>query len=420
MTDNHIEPTSSGATTTHSVQTLRRQLQQLGELHASGAFDAATYSQSRTTLERMLVDLVMKGDAGAEIPTVPSAKDARVRPSRRLVAGLSAAVVVFAMAGYWWTGSPAHAGIAFSAGRPVAEAAGAGAGVTGSSESAHPVSPERINEMTEHLALRLKENPDDAEGWAMLARSYSVLGRHVEAIPAYERAVALRADDATLLADYADALAVKNDGRLAGEPMKAVVLALKLDPGNPKALSLAGTDAFDRKDYAAAVEHWQRVVALGLPDSPLVEQARRGAAEARSLGNIPAAVTAATPATASASGAGGEATVSGSVAIAPALAGRASPGDTVFIFARAVAGSRVPLAVLRKQLRDLPLDFRLDDSMAMTSAAKLSNAKQVVVGVRVSKSGNAIAAAGDLVGESGPIALGARGIKIEVANVVSQ
>jgi len=397
------------------VQTLRRQLQQLEELHAGGALDAATHAQSKTALERRLLDLVMSCEPSADVPSARSAAEAQARPSRRLLAGLSAAVVVFAMAGYWWTGSPAHAGIAAGSGRPAAESAAAGALV--SSEGAHPVSPERINEMTDHLALRLKDNPDDAEGWAMLARSYSVLGRHAEAVPAYERAVALRADDATLLADYADALAVKNNGSLAGEPMKAVALALKFDPGNLKALSLAGTDAFNRKDYAAALGHWQRIVTLGPPDSPLVEQARGGVAEARDRGGLPAAATAAT---AVASASVGEATVSGSVAIAPALAARAGPGDTVFVFARAIEGSRVPLAVLRKQVRDLPFDFRLDDSMAMTGAAKLSNAKQVVVGVRVSKSGNAVPAAGDLVGESGPIALGARGIKIEVANVVGR
>lgn len=398
---------------TENVQTLRRQLQQLQELHDGGALVDAAYVDSKAALERRLLERVMSGDTAAD--TSPSARpiDSAVRPSRRLLAGLGAAIVAVAAAGYWWTGSPRQAGLAAGPARPASAAAPE---VDAGPNGAHAVSPEQIADLADKLARRLEERPDDAEGWAMLARSYSVLGRHAEAVPAYEKAVALRGDDAPLLADYADALAVKNQGRLAGEPMKAVARALKLEPDNLKALSLAGTEAFDRKDYAGALAHWEHIVRVGPVDSTLVQQVRGSIAEAREQGGM-----AASPATtAAAPSAAGGAAVSGSVAIAPALAGRAGPDDTVFVFARAVDGPRMPLAVLRKRFKDLPFDFRLDDSMAMAGTARLSSAARVIVGVRVSKSGDALPAAGDLLGQSGPIALGTTGVRVEVAEMVNK
>jgi cytochrome c-type biogenesis protein CcmH len=91
----------------------------------------------------------------------------------------------------------------------------------------------------------------------------------------------------------------------------------------------------------------------------------------------------------------------------------------VFIFARATEGPRMPLAILRKQVKDLPLSFTLDDSMAMTPAAKLSSAQRVVVGARVSARGDATPQPGDLQGFSAPVAPGASGLKIQISDVVT-
>ena len=398
--------------TTEDVQTLRRQLQQLEGLHQCGVLDATAYQDGKAALERKLIELVMSGAPLADAPFAAAAADSPPRPSRRLLAALATAVVVLAVTGYAWTGSPRLAASTASTPSAAGPADRGEAGPNGG----HPMGSEQIADMTDKLARRLEDRPGDAEGWAMLARSYSVLGRTGEAIPAYEKAVALRADDPTLLADYADALAVRNNGSLAGEPMKLVERALGLDPGNLKALSLAGTAAFDRKDYAAALRHWGDVVRLGPGDSVLVQQARSALAEAQGLdGQRPPGT-----ATAAASAASGGGSVSGSVAIAPALRGRAGPDDTVFVFARAAEGSRMPLAVLRRQFKDLPFDFRLDDSMAMTGTTGLSSVARLVVGVRVSRSGNAVPAAGDLVGQSGPIGPGASGVRIEVAGMVGE
>jgi cytochrome c-type biogenesis protein CcmH len=363
----------------------RHQLLQLKALHDDGTLGDDVYAQSRAELERALVDSVM-----AAPPQVVAAQ--AHKPSRRLLLSIAAFVALVAAGGYAWLGSPRM--ISVGPGELSATAAMPGS-------QAHSTAPNQISAMVAQLARRLDTSPGDAEGWAMLARSYAVLGRQANAVDAYARAVALRADDAALLADYADALATKDGHGLAGEPMKLVAQALKLDPANVKARSLAATDAFDRHDYAQAVQHWEQVVSAGPADSPLVAQARSGIDEARELGKLPPAAVDPAPAA-----------VTGTVALDAALAGQVSPEDTVFITARAVNGPRMPVAALRKQVKDLPLTFRLDDSMAMSPLTRLSGFAQVVVSARVSKSGTAAASAGDLSGQSGAVAVGADGVRV--------
>jgi cytochrome c-type biogenesis protein CcmH len=296
-------------------------------------------------------------------------------------------------------------------------------------KSPHDTSSEQMTALTERLAERMKSTPDDADGWSMLGRSYAALGRNDEALSAYDRLLKLRPDDPSVLADYADALAVKNN-QLAGEPMKYVERALKLDPNHLKALMLAGTDAFNRADYAKAVQHWERAAEAGPPDNPLVQMARNGVTEARTRGNLLAATASGKPqpaATATAQQPAGPATataavvsgaITGTVTLAPALKGRVGPDDAIFVFARAATGSRMPVAFMRAQVKDLPLNFTLDDSMAMSPAARLSTAGQVVVGARVSKSGQAMPQAGDLEGLSEPTAAGSAGVNVVIAGEV--
>lgn len=406
------------------LPTLRRQLVQLKELHQTGVLSDAQYEESKTALERRVVDLVVSGvadiPAAAPMPAAPSVSAAppaaeAPRVSSKLLAGLAGLVVVIAAAGYFLLGSPAQ----INEGPAVATA-------PDGTPAPHATSSEQIAAMVDKLAERMKTNPDDAEGWAMLARSYSVLGRHPEALVIYEKAIKLRGDDAQLLADYADSLAVKNDRKLAGEPMKWVDKALKLDPKNVKALALAGTHAFDKKDFAGAVKFWETAVEIGPADSGYVEQIKGGLVEARQLAGLPPkqdkpAAMAQAPATA-----GGPApsalvsaqAVSGSVSLSPAMAKLAAPDDTVFIFARAAEGARMPLAILRKQVKDLPVQFTLDDTLAMSPAAKISGAPSVIVGARISKTGEALPKAGDLSGQAGPLPLGSTGVKIEISEQV--
>jgi cytochrome c-type biogenesis protein CcmH len=282
--------------------------------------------------------------------------------------------------------------------------------------------------MIDKLAARLKANPDDVDGWAMLGRSYAMVGKHELAAPALKRASAARPDDAALMADYADALAFTSSGKLEGEPARLIAQALKLDGKNLKALSLSGTIAFNRKDYAGALRHWETLAQLA-PNSDFLKQIQGGIDEARGLlkgggsaaTGSPAASGAAATAgatTAATPAAAGPAAISGTITLAKALAGKAEPTDTLFVFARAAEGPRMPLAILRKQVKDLPLTFTLDDSMAMTPAMKLSSVQRVVVGARISKRGDATAQAGDLQGLSAPMAPNASGLKLEIAEVV--
>ncbi|MDE2417201.1 MAG: hypothetical protein KGN32_05280 [Burkholderiales bacterium] len=398
------------------IEAIKRQLAQLKELNESGVLSQPQYEEGKTTLERRLLDLVLSGAASPFLQQGLGQAEAGVvaqmqsKPSGHLLAILATGILAVAAAGYWWKGSPDLP----ASSAPQAMGAAVADGAAG---TPHATNFDQIAAMTEKLAARLNDQPNDAEGWAMLARSYSVLGKHPEALKAYEKAIGLRKDDATLLADYADSLAVKNNRNLNGAPMKQVERALKLDPRNLKALSLAGTHAFDRKDYAGAVKYWAQVVQFGASDNALVQQVQPGLAEARDLAGLPAVTP--PPSDEKAGGAPvGGAVVSGTVTLSAALRKQVQPEDTVFVFARAAEGAKMPLAILRKQGKDLPLQFTLDDSMAMSPANALSGASKVVVGARVSKSGNAMPQPGDLSGQSAAVSVGTTGMQIEIRETV--
>ena len=279
--------------------------------------------------------------------------------------------------------------------------------------------------MAERLAERLKAKPDDAEGWSMLGRSYSVLEMFPQALTAFQRVIALRPEDAQGYVDYADALGMTQGRKLAGEPEKLIARALQLDPDNVKALSLSGTLALDRGDAAGAAQLWAHALQKTEPGSEMAQRLQGAIDDARqraagppapalaAAAQAPAAAPAALAAPAAAAG-----SVQVRISLAPALAAMASPDDTVFIFARALQGGKAPLAIQRRQVKDLPLQLTLDDSMAMSPALRLSSVSQVIVGARVSKSGNAMPQPGDLQGLSPAVAVGARGLQLQIADVL--
>jgi cytochrome c-type biogenesis protein CcmH len=267
------------------------------------------------------------------------------------------------------------------------------------------VTEEQIEIMVSRLAARLRENPDDAEGWKMLGRSYAVLGRFGEAVDAYSKAALRAPRDAQLLADFADALAMARGRSLQGEPEKLVQRALEIEPGNLKALALAGTAAFERQAFKTAADYWQRMLPLVPPYSEEALVIRENVALATQLagGKPPVAPAAA---------------LRGSVRISPALKGKYGTEDTVFIYARAADGPPMPLAILRRKAGELPLDFALDDSMAMAPGAELSSFARIVVTARISPSGQAKPQAGDLQGTSATVASDARGVEVVIDTVV--
>ena len=366
-----------------NIAIYRDQLRELDADLAAGTLLREQHDEARREIERRMLD-----DVRAESPTALAAGTGR---GTALAVGIALPLVAALL--YFAVGNP----------RALAPLPAGGE---------HEVTVQQIESMVERLAARLKEKPEDVKGWTMLGRSYAVIDRFPEAVAAYENAIKRSAPDAQLLADYADALAMSQGRTLMGAPEKIIAQALQLDPDNVKALALAGTVAFQRKDFKGAIAHWERILKVVPPDSDMADSTRDSIADAQNLAAFsvkPDTVQKAAPAAAA---------ISGTVSLAPALAGKASPDDTVFIFARPAEGSRMPLAVMRKRVRDLPTNFKLDDSMAMTPAAKLSGYERVIIGARISKSGNPTGQPGDLEGLSAPVKPGAAGIVILIATEV--
>jgi cytochrome c-type biogenesis protein CcmH len=286
------------------------------------------------------------------------------------------------------------------------------------------LSQEEIVAMVDKLATRMKQHPEDPTGWRLLARAYASMGRFSESIAAFNEAAARGPADASLLADWADALAMQNQS-LQGEPSRLVARALALDPSHPKALSLAATAALERKDYDGAISQWRKLkaeVPVGSEEAKeidtMIAQASAAASEAPvtpSFTTGGAASAASLPATSSSAEASA---ITGRVSLDPKLRGRVGANDALFIFARAVNGSRMPLAVVRATAGDLPREFKLDDSMAMTPTARLSGVNEVSVEARISKSGSATPSPGDLQGMSAQVKPGAHDVSIVINDVV--
>ena len=362
-----------------NVALYRDQLKELDADLAAGTLNTVRHEEARNEIERRLLEDVRT----AAVPAAPVS-------GRKTAIAIGVAVPLAAILLYLAVGTPQ--GLA-------PESAG---------DDAPTITRQQIEGMVERLAARMKETPDDVKGWVMLGRSYAVLDRYPESVAAYANAVKRSPPDAQLLADYADALAMSRGRNLRGEPERLIAQALKVDPKNVKALLLAGTAALEQKNFKGAIAYWERILKVVPPDSDIADAVRDGIADARALAGVPKAPP---PKTAMKSAPAG---VGGTVRLAPALAAKAAPTDTVFIFARPVDGPRMPLAVQRKRVRDLPAQFALDDSMAMTPAAKLSNHAQVVIGARISKSGNPVAQPGDLEGYSAPAKVGSTGVAVTI------
>ena len=286
--------------------------------------------------------------------------------------------------------------------------------------------PEQLEAMVSAFAARLEATPasekPDPKAWEMLARSYAAMQKFPEANKAYKRAAELNPGNAQIFADYADVAAMLQGQSLAGEPTRLFERALAIDPNNLKALALAGSAAFEKKDFARAAEYWRKAQSLapagsefakGLGNS--VEEARialtNGGASPPADKSATVLAPAATPPAAS---------IQGVVSLSPALKSQVAPDDTVFIFARAAPSPnspRMPLAILKRKASELPITFTLDDSTAMADELKLSKFERVVVSARVSKSGNALPQSGDLLGQSEPVKAGGRELKLTIDSV---
>ena len=276
---------------------------------------------------------------------------------------------------------------------------------------------DQIKQMVAGLAARLEDDPNNAEGWKMLGRSYLVLERYADARKAFERAVKLLPDDAQVLVDLADTIAMTSDQSLVGRPMELIEHALQIEPQNEKALWLAGTAAYDSKDYRKALQYWQRLYAMQQPGTEGAKAMESNIAEVKNLLGEPVTMPAASAAESNQAVTAGK--VSGELRLAAALQDRVSPQDSVFIFAQTPSGPRMPLAVLRSTADRLPLKFILDDTLAMMPEMSLSHFAEVIITARISKSGSASAQSGDLQGKTGVVSSdNSKGIQVLIDQVV--
>ncbi len=355
----------------------RDQLAELERDRAAGNLGEADYAQARDELQHRLLE-----DAGeAESAT------AVAMPAKSSALALALLLPVGAAGLYLWLGNPAALEIP---------------------GTRHEISADQINDMVAKLAARMAQNPDDLKGWSMLARSYKALRRFEEGEKAFEQVMRLGGgDDPNVLADFADLLAVRAGGNIEGKPLELVNRALQINPEHTMALALAGSAAYAREDFAATAGYWERLLKLLPPESEDARALTTALEEVRAKGGATKQAATAKPGPVAANK-----SVSGQVSLAPALAAKVQPGDTLFVFARAIDGSRMPLAVLRARVADLPLKFTLDDSLALNPELKISAATQLKVEARISKSGDATSRPGDLSGESGPLKPGAGNVKI--------
>lgn len=358
-----------------NTRVYRDQMAEIDRDLAAGTLTAEDHAQARAELQRRLLDDVSAADA-------PAAAKAGMRATAIVIA---LALPLAAAGLYAWRGTPAALD-------PMVTRA---------------PTQQDVEKMVADLAARMEKGPDP-RGFAVLARSYRAMGRLPEAEAAFARVGPALQQNATLLAEYADVLATRAMGNFDGKPMEMLNQALKLEPENPMAISLAATAAYNRGDPGLAVKYWEQLLRIVPPDSDDAKWLAEAIAKTQEQ---TAAASARVDKPSKGAAAAG---VSGRVSLAPALAGKVQPGDTVFIFARTPQGSRMPLAVQRTQVSALPFSFKLDDSMAMSPDARISSAGEVRIEARVSRSGNATPQSGDLIGASGTVKPGAEKIEVVI------
>jgi len=244
-----------------------------------------------------------------------------------------------------------------------------------------------LDEMVVALENRLQQNPDDAEAWFMLGRTHMGKREFDEAVKAFQRSNQLMADEPGILFALSDALAMQNNGILLGEPEALIQRGLQLAPRFPNGLWLAGMAAEQRQDFKAAHQYWSLLLPMISDNAESTNEVREllASLEQRDPSLVKAVAT--------------DRELKLRIDISTELRAQASPETAVFVYARAMQGPPMPLAVKRLQLKDLPITLSLGDADAMMPTMKLSSFDQVVVGARVSMSGNPVAQDGDFYSE---------------------
>ncbi len=243
-----------------------------------------------------------------------------------------------------------------------------------------------MESMVQRLRDRLRENPGDVNGWVLLGRSLVMLQRHQEAADAYAKAYELVGDVPEIMAQYAETLALSQGGSFRGRPAELLERAAQVNPEAPRVMWLLGVVAMQSGDREKALDIWNRLLPMLPSDSEAADMVR---GSIRRLGGSVAGD--------GSGGASSAVAIRLRVELSPELRGMVSPEDVVFVFARPAEGPRMPLAAVRHQVEELPLEITLDDSMSMTGNS-LSSHERVEVVARISKSASPMPQAGDLEG----------------------
>jgi len=374
-----------------ALAVLREQLAELEAERQAGGIDDAEYARSREELERRALDEGKVVDAGG-----------RGGPARGWAVSVAVAVPALAVAVYLMVGTPAALDPKNIEGQ---------AGFTA----------EQVQDMVGTLVARLEKEPDNIEGWVMLARSWMVLENYAEASKAFARLAELIPNNADVIADWADVVAAQH-GSVVGEAEALIQRALEIDPDHVKALALAGTAAYQKGDFAAAATHWERILARVPPGEAIREALRSSVDDARAKAGLPplaaesaAAVAPAVAAPSAPAGVDATAlTISGRLELDAALQDRVMAEDTVFVFVRG-GEAGPPIAAQRFKAAELPLDFSFAGVPPMMADAPLPPTVSVMV--RISRSGDVAARPGDIEGRVTGLAPDASGVVLRASQV---
>jgi len=378
------KPLTQASQATANAKVYRDQILDLDREHDSGHISDEEWQQSRDELSMRLLE----DTSAADDPVAKTEK-----PAVWTAVVLAVALPISAMGFYMWVGEP-------EALNPMAL------------KSPDQVDQKDLAKLAETLADKLQSQPENLQGWVMLGRTYRTLENFDASIKAYDAALKLSADD-DLQLERIEVMAMQRQGNFDGEPWRVIREILQKDPQHYGALLTAGSASYAEGKYSDALKYWEKARKPLEANHPDLAGLDNAIATVRDKMGLPAKVASTGP---SGSAAPSSAlNVSGQISLSAALKAKASPNDAVFVYATPANGDRMPLAIMKTTVSQLPLNFTLDDSTAMTPERKLSAAGEVFIKVRVSKSGNAMPQSGDLTGGSdGPVKVGSKGLKIEI------